>query len=135
MGVAHPTHRENVGKTLGRKHLNTKLSERRGAFARKKRQGKRAVRKGARIRHEAARARSRLDKHTFGMFNVRTAAVNGGYGIGHIETLLRDPVLRRIVMSLDCRTELPKSWHLDMASISAVIPAESKAGKESTGLD
>ena len=34
-------------------------------------------------------ARSRLEELTFGTFNVRTAAVNGVNGIGHINTLLR----------------------------------------------
>ena len=34
-------------------------------------------------------ARSRLEELTFGTFNVRTAAVNGVNGIGHIDTLLR----------------------------------------------
>ena len=32
--------------------------------------------------------RSRLDELTIRMFNVRTAAVNGANGIGHIETTL-----------------------------------------------
>ena len=39
--------------------------------------------------HKASRARSRLDDRMFGTFNVRTAAVNGVNGIGHIDTLLR----------------------------------------------
>ena len=37
----------------------------------------------------AARARFRLEELTFGTFNIRTAAVNGVNGIGHINTLLR----------------------------------------------
>ena len=41
------------------------------------------------MKHEVARARSRLDEVTFGTFSVRTAAVNGANGIGHIDTLLR----------------------------------------------
>ena len=63
--------------------------ERRRAFSRKKRRGKRAERKAVRKKHKAARARSWLDELTFGAFNVRTAAVNGANGIGHIDTLLR----------------------------------------------
>ena len=58
------------------------------ALARKKRRGKRAERKSACKTHEAARVRSRLEELTFGTFNVRTAAVNGVNGIGHIDTLL-----------------------------------------------
>ena len=78
---------KNKGKNLSRKHLE--LSERREAFAWKKRRGKRAVRKAPRIKHETARARSRLNDLKFSTFNVRIAAVNGANGIGHIETLLR----------------------------------------------
>ena len=85
--MPHPTRRKNEVKNLGKKHLE--LSERRRAFARKKRQGERAERKSARKKYKAARARSRLEEFTFGPFNVRTAAVNGVSGIGHIDTLLR----------------------------------------------
>ena len=53
------------------------------------------------MKHKAARARSRLDELTFGIFNVRTAAVNVVNGIGHIDTLLR--LLQRVVTLLDCR--------------------------------
>ena len=85
VGVLHPTRRKKEGKNIDKKHLE--LSERRRAFARKKRRGKRAVSKAARMKHKAARARSRLDELTSG--NIRTAAVNGVNGIGHIDTLLR----------------------------------------------
>ena len=85
--VPYPTRRKNEGKNLGRKHLE--LSKKRRVFARKKRRGKRAERKSARKKHKAARARSRLEELTFGTFNVRTGAVNGVNGIGHIDTLLR----------------------------------------------
>ena len=87
VGVPYPTRRKNEGKNLGRKHLE--LSKKRRVFAREKRRGKRAKRKSARKKHKAARARSRLEELTFGTFNVRTAAVNGVNGIGHIDTLLR----------------------------------------------
>ena len=87
VGVPDPTRRKNEGKNLGRKHLE--LGDRRRAFAREKRRGKWAWRKSARKNHKAARARFRLEELTFGTFNVRTAAVNGVNGIGHIDTLLR----------------------------------------------
>ena len=85
--MPYPTRRKKEGKNLGRKYMA--LSEKRRVFARKKRRGKRAERKSARKKHEAARARSRLEEFTFGKFNVRTAAVNGVSGTGHIDTLLR----------------------------------------------
>ena len=46
-------------------------------------------RKSVRKKHKVTRASSRLEELTFGTFNVRTAAVNGVNGIGHIDTLLR----------------------------------------------
>ena len=88
VGLTHSTRRKNEDKNLGRKRLE-KLSERRRAFARKMRRGKQAERKSARKKYKAFRARSRLEELTFGTFNVRTAAVNGVNGIGHIDTLLR----------------------------------------------
>ena len=88
MGAPHPTRRKKEGKNLGRKHLE-ELSERRRAFARKRRRGKRAESKSVRKKHKATRARSRLEDLTFATLNVRTAAVNGVNGIGHIDTLLR----------------------------------------------
>ena len=117
VGLPHPTRRKKEGKNLGRKHLE--LSKRRRAFARKKRRGKRVERKSARKKHKATRARSRLEELTFGTFNVRAAAVNGGNGISHINTLLR---MQRVVTSSDCRrpkgAELPKFRHLDTAFFS-----------------
>ena len=92
VGVPHPTHRKNEGNNMGGKHkkyLNTGLSGRRRAFARKQRRRKWAERKAARMKHKAATARSRLEDLTLGTFNVRTAVVNGVNGIGHNYTLLR----------------------------------------------
>ena len=86
--MPHPTRRKKKGENLGRKHLE-ELSDRRRAFARKKRRGKRAERKSVRKKNKTARAKSRLEQITFATFNVRTAAVNGVNGIGHIDTLLR----------------------------------------------
>ena len=85
--MPHPSRRKNEGKNLGRKYLQ--LSERRRAFARKKRRGNRAERTSARKKYKSARARSWLEELMFGTFNVRAAAVNGINGIGHIDTLLR----------------------------------------------
>ena len=137
VGVPHPTRRKNEGKTLGRKHLE--LSEKRRVFARKKRRGKQAEGKSARKKHKAARARSRLEELTFGPFNVRTAAVNGVNGIGHIDTLLRTCAAKGCGSSSDCArqkgTELPKFRYLDTASFLAVIVAWLRAGKRSMGLD
>ena len=47
------------------------------------------MRKAARMKHKAIRAKSRLHELTFGMFNFRTVAVNGVNGIDHIDTRLR----------------------------------------------
>ena len=47
------------------------------------------TRKAARMKHKAAKAKSRLDKLTFGTFNVCTSAVDGVNGLGQIDTLLR----------------------------------------------
>ena len=41
------------------------------------------------MEHKAASTRSRLEEITLSTFNVRTAAVNGVNGIGHVNTLLR----------------------------------------------
>ena len=87
VGVAHPTRQKNGGKNPGKKHLE--LSKIQRVLARKKRRGKRAERKSARKKHKAVGARSRLEELTFGLFNVRTAAVNGVDCIGYIDTLLR----------------------------------------------
>ena len=45
--------------------------------------------KAARMKHQAARARSRMQELTFGAFNVRRAAIKGVNGIGHIDVLSR----------------------------------------------
>ena len=125
VGVPHPTtRRKNEGKTLGRNHLE--LSERGRAFARKKRRGNRAERKSARKKHKAARARSRLEELTFDTFNVRTAAVNGVNGIGHIDTLLRTCAAKGcdVIGLQETKGDgLSKFRHLDTASFLVVIVA------------
>ena len=83
---AAPNTSEEQSKNVGRKHKE--LSERRRAFGRENRRGKRVARKAARMKQMAARARSQLDELMLGTFNVRKAAVNGVDGIGHIEPLL-----------------------------------------------
>ena len=87
--MTHPTRRKNKGKNLGRTHLGMEPSERQRPFAREKLRGKWAEGKAARMKHNAARARSGLEELTFSTFNVRIAAVNCVNGIGHINTLLR----------------------------------------------
>ena len=117
VGVPYPTRRKNEGNNLGRKH--PELSKKRRVFARKKRRGKRAERKSTRKKYKAARARSRLEELTFGTFNVRTAAVNGVNGIGHIDTLLRTCVAKGcdvIGLQETKGTELSKILRLDTAS-------------------
>ena len=125
VGVPHPTRRKNEGKNLGGKHLE--LSERRRVFATKMRRGKRAERKSTRKKHKAARARSRLEELTC---NVRTAAVNGVNGTGHIDILLRTCAAKGCDV-IECRrpkgTELPKFRHLYTASFLVVIVAWVKA--------
>ena len=86
VGVLHPPRRKNQGKNLGR---NLELSERRRALARNKRRRKQAMRKAARMKHLAARARFWMQELTFGTFHVRTAAFKRVDGIGHIDVLLR----------------------------------------------
>ena len=49
---------------------------------------------GSIMKYKAARAGSRPDEVTFGMFNVRTAAANGVNGIGPTDTMLRPCAVR-----------------------------------------
>ena len=51
--------------------------------------------KGACLKHKATKTRSGLDELTFGTSNVRTAVVNGGITINHIDTLLKPYAARR----------------------------------------
>ena len=130
VGVPHPTRRKNEGKKLSRKYLE--LSERRGVFTRKKRRGKRAEKKSSRKKHKAARATSPLEDLTFGTLNVRTAAVNGVNGIGHIDTLLRTCATKGccvIKLQETKRDGTSEMSALDTASFPAVIEAWLRAGK------
>ena len=74
----------------------------------------------------------------FGTFNVRTAAVNGVNGIGHIDTLLRPCVAKGcdVIRLQDTKRDgLPKSWHLDTASTSAVCSGvKGRKGQHGVGL-
>ena len=82
--------------------------------------------------------RSRLEELTFGTFNVRTAAVNGVNGIGHIDTLLTTCAAKGcdvIGLQETKRDGTSEIRHLDTASFLVVIEAWSKAGKGSMGLD
>ena len=76
---------------------------------------------------------------TFGTFNVRTAAVNGVGGIGHIDTLLKTCAAKGCdvigLQETNRDTALPKFRHLDTASFLVVIVAWLRAGKGSMGLD
>ena len=47
------------------------------------------MRKAARMKHQAARAKRRMQELMFGTFNVRTADFKGVNGIGDIDVLLR----------------------------------------------
>ena len=47
------------------------------------------MRTSARMKRQAASARSRLEEFTYGTFNVRTAAVKGINGDGDIDSILR----------------------------------------------
>ena len=132
VGVPHPTRRKNEGKKLSRKYLE--LSERRGVFTRKKRRGKRAEKKSSHKKHKAARATSPLEELTFGTLNVRTAAVNGVNGMGHIDTLLRTGATKGccvIKLQETKRDGTSEISALDTASFPAVIVAWLRAGKGS----
>ena len=86
VGVLHSPRRKNQGGNLGR---NLELSEKWRALAWKKRRRKQTMRKAARMKHKAARAKRRTQEFTFGTLNVLTAAFKGVSGIGHIDVLLR----------------------------------------------
>ena len=132
---------QHVGRTkaitwLSRKHRE--LGEMRRAFARKKRRGKRAEGKSTRKKHNAARARSRLEELTFGTFNVRTAAVNGVNGIEHIDTLLRPRAAKGcdvVGLQETKRDGTSKTVASGYRVLSAVIAAGLREGKGSMGLD
>ena len=82
--------------------------------------------------------RSRLEELTFGTFNVRTVAVNGVNGIGHIDTLLRTCTAKGcdvIGLQETKRDGTSEIRHLDTASFLVVIEAWLKAGKGSMELD
>ena len=134
VGVPHPKRRKNEGKNLGKKHLE--LSEMRRAFAPKKRRGKRVERMSTRKKHKAARARSRLEERTFGTFNVRTAAVNGVNGIGHIDTLLRICAPKGCdVIGLQ-ETKRDETSEISSSGYRVFFSGDcSRAGKGSMGLD
>ena len=97
------------------------------------------MRKAACMKHQAAKAQSRMQELTFGTFNVRTAAFKGTNGIGHIDVLLRICAARGCDVSSDCRrlkeTEYRKLWQLDTVFTSVAIGAGSKGGKGNMGLD
>ena len=138
VGLPHPIRRKKEGKNLDKKHLE-ELSERRRAFARKRRRGKRAERKSVRKKHKATGASSRLEELTFGTFNVRTAAVNGVNGIGHTDTLLRNCAAKGCdVIGLqetkrDGTSEISASGY--RIFFSNDCSPGLRAGKDSMGLD
>ena len=129
MAVRHPTRLKNPGWHLS-KHLE--LSETWRAFTWNKRREKRLKKKATCMKHKAARVTSRLDELAFGMFNVRTAAINVFFfffgdvafyeyyvysnitfnvriaaikavnDIGHIDTVMR-PYMQEDVVLSDCR--------------------------------
>ena len=138
MGVLHPTRQKTEGKNLGRKHLDMELSEKRGAFARKRRREKRAERMATRMKHKAARARSRLDELTFGPFNVHTAAVDGVNCIGHINALLRPCAVRSCDVIKLQETKRDGTSEIVASGYRVYFSGDcrrSKAEKGSMGLD
>ena len=92
----------------------------------------------ARMKHQAARAKSRLEELTFGTFNVRTAAVKGVNGIGHIDSLLRPcaakgcDVLGLPETKRDGTSQIVATGY---RATSAGIAAGSKGGKGNMELD
>ena len=89
------------------------------------------------MKHKAARARSRLDELTFGTFNVRTAAVNGANGIGHIDTLLGPCAATRydaIGLQETKRDGTSEVVASNYRVFSTVIAADQKAEKGNMGL-
>ena len=132
VGVPHPTRRKNEGKNLGRNHLE--LSERRRAFARKKRRGERAERKSARKKHKAARASSRLEELTFSTFNVRTEVVNGVNGIGHIGTLLRTCAAKGCDVIGLRETKKDGTSEISSSGYRVVFSGDCRKGQHGVGL-
>ena len=91
------------------------------------------MRNAAHMKHQAARARSRMQELTFGTFNVRIAAFKSINGIGHIDVLLRICAAKYYdVIGLQ---GTKRDGILDIASTSAAIAAGSKGEKDNMGLD
>ena len=88
-GSAAPNTLEERKQEAGEKTPGHGIEQKAEGNRSEKATGKAAERKAAHMKHKAARARSRLEELAFCTFNVRTAAVNGVNGIGHIDTLLR----------------------------------------------
>ena len=96
------------------------------------------MRKAARMKHQAARAMRRMQELTFGTFNVRTAAIKGVNGIGHIDVHFRICAAKGYdVMGLQETKEMEfrKLWQLDTASTSVAIAAGSEGGNGNMGLN
>ena len=87
------------------------------------------MRKAARMKHKAARAKRRTQELTFGTFNVRTAAFKGVNGIGHIDVLLR------ICAAKGCDVIGLQETKRDGISEIVVTAAGLKEEKGSMGLD
>ena len=133
-GVPHATRRKNEGNNLGRKQNSVKG----GGHLLGKGDGG-SGRKSARKKYKAARVGSRLEELTFGTFNVRTAAVNGVNGIGHIGTLLRTCAGKGcdvigLQVTIIKGTELPKFRQLDTAPFSGGDYDMVKSRKEQHGV-
>ena len=93
------------------------------------------MRKAARMKHKAARAKRQTQELTLGTFNVRTSAFKGVNGIGHIDVLLRICAAKGCDVIGRKETEFRKMWPLDTAFTSVVIAAGSKEEKGNMGLD
>ena len=83
-GVLHPV-REKQGENRGRQRKNIGWLKK---PLEKKRKNGRKTRRVNRSMRRAARLKTRVGQLTVGTFDVRTPALNGNNGLGHVEEIL-----------------------------------------------